>query len=121
MGMLVRAIGIFMVAMGMMIVVNPMVAKRMMVFWRQGKRIYFGGAIRILLGIIFLFHAPQAKSAMAMTMLGVLALLGGIIIIILGPKRAGLIIEHWQSKPDSFLRLLSLTILAFGSLVIFSA
>ena len=119
--MLVKFIGIFITAMGIAVFLNPKIAKRMMAFWQKGKNIYIGGLIRILLGAIFLYCAPRARLPQVISVLGVLALLGGLLIFILGLEKTKAIIGRWANKPESLLRLLSLLILAFGALIIYSA
>lgn len=85
--MVVKLIGIFITVMGLVIFLYPKVAKRMVVFWRQGNNLYMGGLIRVLLGVIFLYYAPQAKLPQVMFVLGILAFLGGLLIFILGLKK----------------------------------
>jgi len=101
--------------------VNPKTAKKMMAFWRQGKRLYAGGLIRVLLGSIFLYYAPRARLPQVMFALGVLALLGALFIFVLGLGKTKAILDWWDKKPEAFLRLLSLLVIAFGALIICSA
>lgn len=118
---LVKIIGIIITVMGVAILLNPKIARGMMAFWRQGKRIYLGGLIRILLGILFLASASGARLPQVIFVLGVLALLGGLLIFILGPKKTGAVFEWWDKKPEYLLRLLSLVVITFGALIVYSA
>lgn len=118
---LVKIIGIVITVMGIAILLQPKVARMMMGFWRQGKKIYLAGGIRIILGVIFLSSACQARLPQVISALGVLMLIGGLLIFILGPKKTGAVFEWWDKKPQYLLRLLSLLILAFGALIIYSA
>jgi len=117
----INAIGILITAMGIMILLNPKAGKKMMAFWRQGKNIYIGGLIRVLLGGIFLYYAPQARLPMAIFALGVLAILGGLFIFILGLEKTKAILDCWDKKPERSLRLLSLLVIVFGALIFYSA
>ncbi|MFH0854956.1 MAG: hypothetical protein V1869_00355 [Candidatus Omnitrophota bacterium] len=119
--MLINIIGIFVMAMGVIILLSPKIARKMMVFWRQGKNIYIGGLIRITLGSIFIYYAPQAKLPQILLVLGLLAFLGGLLIFILGLDKAKAIIGRWEKMPDNFLRLLSLAVFTFGALILYSA
>ncbi len=119
--MLIKLIGIFITAMGIMELLNPKMAKRMLVFWRQGKNIYIGGLIRVLVGVIFLYYAPQAKFPEVIFMLGILASLAGLIIFLLWLEMTRAMIDWWDKKPDSIVRLVSLLTLAFGVLIIYAA
>jgi uncharacterized protein YjeT (DUF2065 family) len=118
---LVKSIGIIIMVMGLMILLNPKIAKKMMQFWRQGNHMYIGGLVRLILGIIFLYYAPHARAPQLLSALGILALLGGLFIFIVGVEKLKAILDWWNKKPAYFLRLLSLFVLAFGVLIIYSA
>jgi len=118
---LVKLFGIFIICMGFLILLNPRLMKRMIVFWKQGKRLYLGALIRILFGVVFLLSASQARLSGVMVGLGIFSLLAGMLIFILGLNRLKAILDWWDKKPDLILRLVSLIILAFGALVIYSA
>jgi len=120
MEMLVKAIGILIIAAGLMVFLNPQAARKMMVFWRQGKNLYLGGLIRLLLGGILLYYMPQARLPQVIFALGVLALVGGLLIFVLGLEKLKGVLGWWDKKPDSLLRLLSLLVFAFGALIIYS-
>jgi protein-S-isoprenylcysteine O-methyltransferase Ste14 len=119
--MLVRSIGMFITSVGVLILLNPKIAKRMMSYWHKGKNIYLGGLIRILLGVIFLCYTSQAKLPQVMFVLGILAFLGGLLIFIWGLEKANAILDWWDKKPEYSLRLLSLLVIVFGALIIYSA
>lgn len=118
---LIRIIGILIFCMGIAIAVKPAVARKMMAFWLKGNNLYMGAAIRLLLGALLLVSVSAAQSPGIMLILGILAILGGITIIVLGPARIRPILDRYIGKPDSFLRLLALAILAFGALLVYSA
>jgi uncharacterized protein YjeT (DUF2065 family) len=121
MGMLIKFFGIFIVAMGISILLNPKIVRKMMVFWLQGRKLYMGGLIRIILGCVLLYHASQASSPKVILALGVLALLGGLLIFILGLEKSKKFIGWWENKPEHSLRWTSLLVIAFGVLLIYSA
>jgi len=118
---LIELIGIFITSMGIMILLNPKLAKKMLIFWRQGRNVYLGGLIRIVLGIIFLYYAPYARLPQVIFALGVLAFLGGLLIFILGLEKTRAIIDRMEKKSEFSLRLFSLFLLIFGALIIYSA
>ncbi|MDD2927647.1 MAG: hypothetical protein PHE30_02215 [Candidatus Omnitrophica bacterium] len=118
---LIEIIGIFIIAMGSIILLNPKAARKMLVFWRKGNNIFLAGLIRIVIGIIFLGFAPRAKVPQVIFVLGILALLGGLLIFILGPEKVRTMLGWWDKKPDNLLRLISLVTLTFGILLIYAA
>ena len=120
MAILLKIIGIFVTAMGIMVLLNPKAIKKMLAFWRQGKNIYAAGLIRILLGVIFLYYAPQARLPQLMFALGVLASLGGLLIFILGLEKVKAVLGWWDKKPVSLLRLIGFLPLTIGILILYS-
>lgn len=120
MAILVKMIGIFITAIGIIILLKPKTAKGMLVFWRQGNNLYIGGFIRAILALIFLYYAPQARWPRMILTLGVLSALGGVSIFILGLKKSREFIDWWDRKPEPYLRLISLLVLAFGALILYS-
>jgi len=121
MGVIIEIIGFFIAVIGVLIYLNPKIARRMMDFWRQGRNIYLGGLIRIALAGLFLFYAPRAKLPLLVFIFGVLAFTGGMLIFILGLQKFKAIIAWWDSKPEIFLRFSSLLIFVFGILLLYSA
>ncbi|MDD2679310.1 MAG: hypothetical protein PHO03_00705 [Candidatus Omnitrophica bacterium] len=121
MTLLIKIIGTLVTGMGIIILCNPHAARRMMAFWRQGKNIYIGGSLRLLLGALFLYYAPRARVPQVLSVLGVLALLGGLLIFILGPEKVRVMLDWWDKQPENRLRLLSLLIIAFGILLLYAA
>ena len=118
---LVKLIGILMACMGFINLLNPKPMKKMISFWRKDKRIYAGGLLRALFGVIFLLSTPQARLPMVIYVLGILMLLGASLIFILGLEKAKAILNWWDKKPYSILRLMGILILVIGALVIYCA
>lgn len=118
---LVRFIGILMACMGAIVILSPNVMKKMISFWRKGNRLYAGGVVRVLLGVVFLLSAPQTRLTGVIYTLGILMLLGGIVIFILGVKKLKAILDWWDKLPHYILRLMGFLILAIGALVIYCA
>ena len=119
--LLVKFLGILMVCIGAINMVNPAPMRKMLAFWRQGKRIYVGGLLRIFFGAIFLLSYQYAKIPGVICTLGILMVLGGLTIFILGPNRIKVMLDWWARKPNSILRLIAVFILLVGALVIYSA
>jgi uncharacterized protein YjeT (DUF2065 family) len=117
---LVKFIGIFMACMGVTILLNPGFMKKMIAFWRQGKRAYIGGLLRILFGLIFLSSASQARFPALITGLGIFLLIAGIFIFVLGLEKMKAMLGWWDKKPLSVLRLMGLLVFAIGILIIYS-
>jgi len=119
--LLVKLIGILMLCMGVIYILNPALMKKMISFWKQDKRVYAGGLLRLLFGVIFLWSAAQAKLPAVIYVLGILMLLGGVFIFIMRLEKIKRMLDWWDKKPDSISRLIAILILAIGALVIYSA
>ncbi|KPK38997.1 MAG: hypothetical protein AMJ78_09145 [Omnitrophica WOR_2 bacterium SM23_29] len=117
---LVKLIGIVIVAMGIIFLLNPEAMKRVINYWGQGKRLYLVGILRLLIGVVLLLSASQCRLVGAIVTLGILVLLGGIIIFALGLEKVKSILDWWDKKPLSVLRLLALIALAIGALLLYS-
>jgi hypothetical protein len=73
------------------------------------------------LGIVFLLAATACRKTWIIIVLGILFLFGGILVLILGPKRTAPILEWWLKKPNWILQVLALLTVAFGVLIIYAA
>lgn len=118
--MLVRIIGILITCMGLMVVLNPGAMKKMLAFWKQGKRIYLGGLLRVLFGVIFLWSASLARLPVVMGTLGIFLIVAGLFIFILRTEKIKSMLDWWDKKPPSALRIIGILVFAIGALIIYS-
>lgn len=117
---LVKLIGIVIAAMGGVFLLNPKLCKQYATFWEQGRRLSLGGILAILIGVILLLAASEARLVGVITALGILSLLKGILILAFGQEKAKAMLKWWQGRPLSVLRLAALIVIAFGALLIYS-
>ncbi|MFH1339296.1 MAG: hypothetical protein ABIH40_05595 [Candidatus Omnitrophota bacterium] len=120
MPVMVKLIGLIIVGMGAIVLLNPATMRWLIAFWKEEKRLYAAGLLRLLLGIILLLAAPQCKQTAVVTVLGILILIGGILIFLLGLEKTKSILEWWNKKPPAALRLMGLVTLAIGLLLFYS-
>lgn len=118
---LVRVLGILIAAVGIIFLINPNAMKKYIAFWVKGKRLYKGGILSILIGIILLLASPQCKLVWFVVLIGIWSLIKGVILLALGPEKWASTINWWTTRPPVALRLLSLVAIAFGILLIYSA
>lgn len=118
---LVKLLGIITVVFGVTFLMRPEVIKKYMAFWTKGKRVYTGGSLSILIGIILLFAASQCGVVWFVTVIGIWGLIKGIILFILGPKKVISMINWWIARPPAVLRILALLTLSIGTLLVCSA
>ena len=118
---IVRIIGVVFVFITIIYLLKPDIMKRLMEFFKQGRRIYFAALVRFALAIVFLFAARQCRWFLVIFAFGVLFIISGSLIFILGPEKVKSYINWWQKRPPLLLRVMALIGLAIGALIIYSA
>ena len=121
MDIVIKIAGIVIVAVGIVYLLRPDVMKWLIEFFKQGKRIYFAGLIRLALAVIFLLGARECDITWVIVVFGILFLIGGLLIFILGPEKIGRILDWYQKQSVLFLRLIAVIALAIGAIIIYSA
>ncbi|UCC94885.1 MAG: hypothetical protein JSW40_08755 [Candidatus Omnitrophota bacterium] len=117
---LVKLMGIVMVVSGAIYLVKPKVCEQVKNFWVKGNRLYLGGALSLLIGIIFLLAAWRCALPWFIMLVGIISLAKGILIFSLRKKFIPLM-EKITKGPTSTVRLLGAVALALGILLIYAA
>lgn len=117
---LIKLFGLLMVAMGAIYLVKPAVMKNVMKFWTKGKRLYLGGFLSFLLGIIFLFSAARCALPWYVVIIGIIALVKGVLSFVLGKKKVTQIVDKWTHSPVSTLRVLAIIVIVLGALLVYA-
>ena len=121
MKIVIQSVGIIFVFAGAANLLKPEIMKSVMEFFKQGKRLYFAGVIRLVLAIIFLIGARDCNIPWVMIVLGILIMVSGLLIFVIRLEKLKSIIEWWQKRPALLLRSLALAVLAVGAIVIYCA
>jgi len=117
---LIKLVGIVIVILGVAYLLRPELMKQYMSFWTKNKRLYMGAIISAIVGAILLLGAPQCRIAWIVTVIGIWALLKGLLILVLGKEKMVSTIKWWQKKPIKTLRSLAIVVIAMGVLLIFA-
>lgn len=117
----IQVIGIIIVAIGVVYVLKPSVMKRLFEFFKKGNRLYIAAPIRLALGVVFLLGARECKQFWVIFLLGILLLISGILVLVLGPKKLGPMIEWFQGQSEILQRVVALIVLVVGVVIIISA
>ena len=117
----VKLMGIAIVALGAIYIVKPAIMKKYIKFWVVRKRIYFGGALSILIGIIFIFSALKCTVGWFVILMGIVSIIKGIILFVWGPKKSAEYVDKIIHSSGKTLRNLSIAALALGAALIFAA
>jgi uncharacterized protein YjeT (DUF2065 family) len=117
MKLVIQIIGIVFVLVAIVYFLKPNSLRSIMEFFKQGKRIYIAGLIRLVLAIVFLLAARQCGLPWVI----VLFLISGILIFLLGPEKCKAVIDWYQKQSLLLLRIIALIMLAIGAVIIYSA
>jgi len=117
----IKIIGIAIVVTGIAYLFRPSIMKWLMEFFKKDARIYLAGLLRLAIGTVFLWAAPECDRITIIRVLGVLFLAGGALIFILGSERMRRILEWWLTKPVWIMQILAVVTAAFGALIIYAA
>lgn len=121
MDVVVKIIGIVIVGFAIAYLLRPDIMQYLMEFFKEGKRIYFAGLLRLVLAVIFLLAARECDLTRVIIFFGILFLISGLLTFIIGLEKAKSIIDWWQKQSAFVLRLLALVALAIGVVIIYSA
>ena len=75
MDIVIKIVGIAIVFIAIVYLLKPDVLKRLMEFFKQGKRLYFAGLIRFALAIVFLLGARECDITWVIVVFGILFLI----------------------------------------------
>jgi len=118
---LVKLLGIVIVGFGVAYFVNPNIIKPYMNFWKARKKLYLGGALAFLIGIVFLLAASQCRWRGFIVAFGILSLTKGICLFVIRQEKLVSFMNWWVKRPIAFLRGHALFAVALGILLIYSA
>ena len=117
----IKSLGVLFTLMGIAYLLRPDIIKRLMGFFKKGKRIYFAGLIRFALAIVFFVAARECRYFWIIFASGIIFLAGGLLIFLLGPEKIKRILDWYQDQPALIFRIIALIVLAFGIIIILSA
>ncbi|MFH0984496.1 MAG: hypothetical protein V1882_03055 [Candidatus Omnitrophota bacterium] len=114
---LVKLVGLVIVGLGITIFASPKFTQKIFAFVKEGKRIYWAGVVRSLLGLALLLCAPGSLVPVATVAVGVLFLLSGIIVFASDLEKLKAFLVHYSELPVLVIRLLGLVAASFGILI----
>lgn len=115
--LLAQLVGLVVVGFGLTIFVSPKFTQKVFDFVKEGKRIYWAGVFRCLLGLILLLVAAKSTVPIATVAVGVVLLLSGIIVFACELEKLKSFLTHYSELPVLVIRLLGLVAACFGILI----
>lgn len=117
----IKSIGILIAIIGVVFVTMPQLALRFIAFAKQGKRVYIGGVVRIVLGALLIWTSGVATIMWIPLVFGILMVIAGILIFVLGVEKIHRVLIWWESKDEHFRRAWAVAAAVVGVLLIYSA
>ena len=117
----IKVIGLLFMIMGAWLAARPEGIKQLMGFFKEGKRLYIAGGIRLVLAIVFLLSARECDVVWFIIAVGILFLIGGVLIFTMKLEKLKGWIDWWLGKSDVIIRSLLVFVLLFGALIIWAA
>jgi hypothetical protein len=114
---LAKLIGLLIAVLGLAMFVLPQSFQKVADFFKEGKRIYWAGVGRSLVGLILLIGAPQSLLPVATASVGVIFLLSGIIVFACDLEKLKGFLTHYSEMSVLVIRLLGLVAASFGILI----
>ena len=117
MAILVKLIGIVIAGLGLAIFASPAFSQKIFDFFKEGKRIYFAGIIRVATGLILLVATSRSAVPLAAIALGMMFLMSGIVIFAADIEKMKIFIQQFSEMPGLVIRLFGLVAASFGILI----
>jgi drug/metabolite transporter superfamily protein YnfA len=118
---LIKILGVAMMLVAVMYLSKPDFMKSVMQFFRQGWRMYFAAAIRLVLAVIFLLAAGQCRHPRIVAAFGIIFLISAVIIFIISAEKTRAVLDGLIRQPPFVLRIIALVPLAVGALLLYAA
>ena len=121
MDIVIKSLGIVFVIIGFVFLLRPDIMKLLIAFMKRGKRIYFAALLRFVLAVVFLLGAGDCGQKWIIAGLGILFLLGGLLILILGPEKTRGILNWYEGQSLVLFRVVAVVPMIIGAVVIYAA
>lgn len=113
-----KLVGILIIGLGGFFLFSPDSMRKLMAFWKEGNRAYWGGVIRIVFGVILLLAATQSEHPLIAAELGIVFLVSGVLVYMIGLEKLRVMISWWQDASSTVLRLMAVVSIIFGMLIL---
>lgn len=117
---IVKAIGILILAAGIVFIVKPDLIRTLINFAMVGKRVYIGGIVRLVFGALLLLGSFKATIPWIPITFGALILLSGVTIFLLPITKLHQLLEWFKARTDNHIMIMSSISAAVGVALIYS-
>jgi hypothetical protein len=120
MSAVVVAIGILIIAGGVVGMTRPATLFAVLQRFRTPAGVWSAAALRIAMGLVFLAAAADTRWPLFIQVMGWLTLAAGVMLPIVGVERFGRLIDWWMARPQGFVRAWCVVALALGGAIAFA-
>ncbi len=121
MQIVIKSLGIIFALLGTAYLLRPDIIKRLMVFFKKGKRIYFAGILRFALAVVFFAGARECRYPWIIFLFGTAFLLSGLLIFILGAEWFRRMFDWYHDQSYLLFELIAFVVAIVGVIIIYSA
>jgi uncharacterized protein YjeT (DUF2065 family) len=114
---LAKLIGVLVTVLGLAIFASPQFTQKIFDFFKKGKRIYYAGVIRTVIGLVLFICASQSSVPLAAIALGLMFLVSGIAVFAADTEKIKAFMAAYGEMPGLVLRLLGPVAASFGILI----
>jgi hypothetical protein len=84
---IVKIVGIVIVILEFLFLLKHDMMKHILKFFKQGKRVYFAGLVRLILAVVFLLAARECDITWVIVVFGILFLISALSIFMIGAEK----------------------------------
>jgi hypothetical protein len=121
MSYLVAAVATVILAIGALGMVAPEQLVAIVSAWPPDALLAVGVAARLAIGAIFLLGASQCRIPAVIYGIGILALAGALLLVLLGEPRVDALVHWWSQLPRLAIRAWCALTALVGALVLYAA
>ncbi len=118
---LVLVLGLLIASIGALGVIAPESLQAISRYTVTPLGLSLAAAARVAIGIILIRAAPASRLPRVLRVLGLIALVAGVITVFLGVGGASTILTWWSNQGPLLIRLWPALALIFGVLLVYSA
>ena len=120
MNLIVAFIGWIIVATGLLGIAQPHLIPTAVLSWRPDLLFYITVGTRILIGLVLFFAAPSCRLPRFTRLIGLIAVVSGIVSAFIGASRLESIVQWVSARPTGIIRLLYALDIVLGALLAYS-
>jgi uncharacterized protein YjeT (DUF2065 family) len=121
MQIVVKSLGIALALMAVVYMLRPDIAKRFVVFFQKGKRIYIDGIINCILAAVLFIGARDCRHPLIIFICGIVFVAEGFLIFSFGPDKTSPVLEWSYEQSGQLFQFMGLILGAVGVAIFLSA